>query len=354
MRDVSRCVPNVSAHIIVRRGEESKEQLGWICHSTVQATVSLDSRHNCRVFVRTRTNRISSICCCCEDQRLLHSSVLSHIRRRRTMGSLLQCLFRICCDAEEERGRDDYYPPNAGFLARQPAQAALISRAHSLDDRGGYHATSGHGDTERVNEGDRHDDDNSINDNNQEEGEPDSDDNGVTDCCHPGSANSKQAAVNNPHARGIQEFFRQIQSRWRRNDSLLQVPMNDEDDDDDTIASTSRAFRSKIGAFPHSPLRAAASFDSTREIPTINAEEFVMPRSLLQKEMAKAMAAKMQNEDDECVICMEGFDPTNPRMPTHCGCGRNRTYFHLPCLYQWVEQSRDCPSCRERLIWEEF
>jgi hypothetical protein len=74
----------------------------------------------------------------------------------------------------------------------------------------------------------------------------------------------------------------------------------------------------------------------------------------IQEQMAKAMAAKMQNEDDECVICMEGFDPTNPRMPTHCGCGRNRTYFHLPCLYQWVEQSRDCPSCRERLIWEEF
>jgi hypothetical protein len=268
------------------------------------------------------------------------------------MGSLLQCLFRICCDAEEERGPDDYYPPNPAFLARQPAQAALISRAHSLDDRGGYHATSSQGDAERENEGGRHDDDNNrINDNNQEEGEPDSDDNGVTDCCHPSAANSKQAAVNNPHARGIQEFFRQIQSRWRRNDSLLQVPMDDEDDDD-TIANTGRAFRKRSGTFPQSPLRAAASFDSTREIPTINAEEFVMPRSPLQEEMAKSMAAKMQNEDDECVICMEGFDPTNPRMPTHCGCGRNRTYFHLPCLYQWVEQSRDCPSCREQLIWE--
>jgi hypothetical protein len=274
------------------------------------------------------------------------------------MGSLLQCLFRICCDAEEERGREDYYPPNTAFLARQPAHASLMPRIHSLDDRGGYQATSAHGDVERDNEGaeGQHDVD-SINSSihQQEEGEPDSDDNGVTDCCHPCAANSKQAAENNPHARGIQEFFRQIQSRWRRNDSLLQVPMNDEDDDDDdTIASTSRAFRSKSGTYPHSPLRAAASFDSTREIPTINAEEFVMPRSVLQEEMAKAMAAKMQNEDDECVICMEGFDPTNPRMPTHCGCGRNRTYFHLPCLYQWVEQSRDCPSCRERLIWEEF
>jgi hypothetical protein len=268
------------------------------------------------------------------------------------MGSLLQCLFRICCDAEEERDREDYYPPNTAFLARQPAQGALMPRIHSLDDRGGYQATSAHGDVERDNEGDGHDDDDNNSIHQEQGGEPDSDDNGVTDCCHPSAG--KQAAENNPHARGIQEFFRQIQSRWRRHDSLLQVPTNDEDDDDNTIASTRRAFRSKSDTFSHSPLRAAASFHSTREIPSINAEEFVMPRSALQEEMAKAMAAKMQNEDDECVICMEGFDPTNPRMPTHCGCGRNRTYFHLPCLYQWVEQSRDCPSCRERLIWEEF
>jgi hypothetical protein len=271
------------------------------------------------------------------------------------MGSIMQCLFRICCDADEERGPDDYYPPNAAVLARLPAQAARMPRVHSLlDDRGEYHATSVHGNAEGDNEEDGRDDD--INSNINQEEEPDSDDNGVTDCCHPNSANGKQAAENNPHARGIQEFFRQIQSRWRRYDSLVHVPTDDEDNDDDTVASSSRAFRSKSGMFPYpsSPLRAAASFDSTREIPTINSEEFVMPRSLLQEQMAKAMAAKMQNEDDECVICMEGFDPTNPRMPTNCGCGRDRTYFHLPCLYQWVEQSPDCPSCRERLTWKEF
>jgi hypothetical protein len=269
------------------------------------------------------------------------------------MGSLLQCLFRICCDADEERGPDDHYPPNAPFLARQPAQAARMPRVHSLDDRGGYHAASARGDADNDNEGEDLDDVNLDNNNNQVEEEPDSDENSVTDCCHPSAANCKQLAENNPHARGIQEFFRQIQSRWRRIDSLVHVPTDDEDDDDDDTIGARHAF-SKSGKIPSSPLRAALSFDSTREIPTINAEEVVMPGSLLQEEMAKAMAAKMQNEDDECVICMEGFDPTNPRMPTHCGCGRNRTYFHLPCLYQWVEQSTVCPSCREKLTWEEF
>jgi E3 ubiquitin-protein ligase DOA10 len=83
---------------------------------------------------------------------------------------------------------------------------------------------------------------------------------------------------------------------------------------------------------------------------------------LLQKEMARQMLAlsnsskEMVDQDweNECVICMEGFDPTNPRMPTLCGCGANKTYFHLPCLYQWLEQSRECPSCRAPITWQEF
>ena len=62
-----------------------------------------------------------------------------------------------------------------------------------------------------------------------------------------------------------------------------------------------------------------------------------------------------EEEEDECVICMEPFHPTlNPRMPTACGCGDNKTYFHLPCLLTWVERDVTCPGCRERLIWQEF
>jgi hypothetical protein len=105
---------------------------------------------------------------------------------------------------------------------------------------------------------------------------------------------------------------------------------------------------------PPSPLRQASSFDSSRDIPVIGNDEVVLPGSDLQKEMALWQSKMLERHGDECVICMEGFDPTNPRMPTHCGCGENRTYFHLPCLYQWVEQSRECPSCRQRLTWEEF
>lgn len=103
-------------------------------------------------------------------------------------------------------------------------------------------------------------------------------------------------------------------------------------------------------------LTQASSFDSSKDIPTILSEQVVLPGSELQAKMALAMSAKLEvhDHDDECVICMDGFDPTNPRMPTLCGCGENKTYFHLPCLYQWIEQSRNCPSCAKRLRWEEF
>lgn len=144
---------------------------------------------------------------------------------------------------------------------------------------------------------------------------------------------------------GIHEWFRRIRSRW--------AGVSD-DVGYDAVASVDPS--SPIKPIPPSPLRQASSFDSSRDIPTILAKEVVLPGSRLQKEIAKLMAAaKITNDtEEECVICMEGFDPTNPRMPTLCGCGENKTYFHLPCLYQWLEQSSECPSCRQTITWEEF
>mmetsp|Transcript_34483 Transcript_34483/g.50060 ORF Transcript_34483/g.50060 Transcript_34483/m.50060 type:complete len:280 (-) Transcript_34483:92-931(-) len=107
-----------------------------------------------------------------------------------------------------------------------------------------------------------------------------------------------------------------------------------------------------------SPLRLAHSFSCNEKdsIPTISLDEFVMPGSDLQQAMSAALKAKgsMGDMDDECVICMEGFSDDNPRMPTLCGCGENKTYFHLPCLLVWIDKNDTCPSCREKLTWEEF
>lgn len=106
-----------------------------------------------------------------------------------------------------------------------------------------------------------------------------------------------------------------------------------------------------------SPLRTATVYKSLDDIPSIASEEVVMPGSTLQRQMSIRLKDKgilSESSVDECVICMEAFDEFNPRMPTLCGCGENKTYFHLPCLYQWVEKCNECPSCREPLAWQEF
>lgn len=213
---------------------------------------------------------------------------------------MLQCLLHYCCGSEEE---EQHEPLREGI---SPPTTHLMTRSYQVAP------------TQDV--------------------EP--------ECCHPNYNVEK-----NPHIIGIHDFLQRFRERWRRYDSIEPIP------EPEAASQSLDAFRStdKLSSkLPASPLRAALCFDSSRDIPTITKEEFVLPGSDLQKEMARVMSKYSYITDDECVICMEGFDPSNPRMPTRCGCGENKTYFHLPCLYQWIEQSQDCPSCRQKLTWQEF
>jgi len=240
-------------------------------------------------------------------------------------------------------------------------------------------------------------------DSHEEEADDDDDDDDLSDhrnCCQPGErrpAEPHDRGPNNNHlfvepsssldatrgesdGRGdasshvtIQEFFRNLAERWRVYDDALEqdhthanrhASMAVEDD------GQKQQQHYQHSHHHHPPLRQASRFDSSSDILTIRPDEIVLPGSDLQQQMAVAALSKYnltrkekttsKDDDDvdvdldECVICMEGFDPTNPRMPTLCGCGENKTYFHLPCLYQWMEQSRECPSCRQQLRWEEF
>ena len=105
------------------------------------------------------------------------------------------------------------------------------------------------------------------------------------------------------------------------------------------------------------------SKNENHEIPAIPNKSFIMPGSDLQRKMAQAVLSNIEKNknihsvdhgEDECVICLDPFSYENPRMPTICGCGQNKTYFHLPCLYQWIEKDRNCPTCRDTLRWEEY
>jgi hypothetical protein len=184
--------------------------------------------------------------------------------------------------------------------------------------------------------------------------------------------------------RAIQRFVRHIQQHFQEGANKTLSPplptssrMRAADHQSTTGNPTPNRSRSEPRSIV-SPLHAASSFDTSQgDVFTIAKDEVVVPGSPLQFRMSQAMLASMPMirpyqspsdsnrecstitttcpiAEDECVICLESFDQTNPRIPTLCGCGTNKTYFHLPCLYRWIEKSQNCPSCRQRLQWDEL
>lgn len=89
---------------------------------------------------------------------------------------------------------------------------------------------------------------------------------------------------------------------------------------------------------------------------SVSRGNLVLPGSELQQAIALSLRAEgvcPQPLELECVICMEPFDASNPRMPVLCQCGINKTCFHYPCLLTWTERNDHCPACRGPLFYEE-
>jgi hypothetical protein len=246
------------------------------------------------------------------------------------MGTICQCVFRFCCDPSSEENRH-----NSERRRLQSFEAVVAPHPHDRimlrgDPLPAAAAT-----------------------------EP-----------HQSPPPQPQNAVCPPHVHGIQVMFQRLLDRWQNNtetqlyDIMRQQSSEEPDDDPDDHAASGtmdgascrKRNNNNMPTPPASPHQATSFHRSTLlDIPCINSDEIVFPGSAIQKEMAAQLyCAKLKEEDVECVICMEPFSFDNPRMPTLCACGENKTFFHLPCLYQWIEQSSNCPSCRQPLAWEEF
>lgn len=53
----------------------------------------------------------------------------------------------------------------------------------------------------------------------------------------------------------------------------------------------------------------------------------------------------MQNNDDsQCCVCMEAFQPPCAVLRTDCG-----HMFHAECLDQWVKHKNSCPLCQSMI-----
>eukprot|EP00591_Stephanopyxis_turris_P010186 CAMPEP_0195515418 /NCGR_PEP_ID=MMETSP0794_2-20130614/6487_1 /TAXON_ID=515487 /ORGANISM="Stephanopyxis turris, Strain CCMP 815" /LENGTH=272 /DNA_ID=CAMNT_0040643829 /DNA_START=151 /DNA_END=966 /DNA_ORIENTATION=- len=158
-------------------------------------------------------------------------------------------------------------------------------------------------------------------------------------------------------------FFRRLMQTVRSSNARDKVPQELNNDSSNIASNTNASLPASLKEatttfdFNVSQDKDGGGNDGGIEFPCIASNEIVLPGSDLQKAMALKMseAMKKQQDDssskvttddgdtnrtsgeeiDECVICMEEFTSSNPRMPTLCGCGANKTHFHLPCLYQW-------------------
>jgi hypothetical protein len=269
------------------------------------------------------------------------------------MTALLRCLLRTCFgDPEEGAEHDnDHHDSTAAAPVEAPVSASSSLSRGSLVV---YQSAPRSDPDERV---------------------EDEDDQRDDSCCQGRKSSNGNVNVNDSNASdassqysGLQEFWSKLRERLATFETVHVASSSDDGQEPSISAGVNYSIfrRSKPKLIPENShgvdvdaskqpfLKTASTFDESFDVPTISPEEIVMPGSKLQAQMALAAAKSLEQMGDECVICMEGFDPTNPRMPTLCGCGQNKTYFHLPCLYQWIEQNKNCPSCRKRLRWEEF
>jgi len=248
----------------------------------------------------------------------------NHNHNNPKMGSILPCCRSCCQDDVETNEQSD------NLELRQPANQVVMERTSNENNNNGNGA-----DGQCCPPTTRR----SSNSNNDDDSDSSSRSNSISTWTH---------------------FWRKFTNRVR----YQHIQTSDLDSSFGNNNVKDDIFRSRLDKI--NPLRTASTFDSSsKDVLTIRTEEIVFPGSELQREMAKQMLQSLKeqrqnssedldDDEDECVICMEGFSKENPRMPTLCGCGENKTYFHLPCLYQWTEQSNECPACREEITWEEF
>lgn len=64
-------------------------------------------------------------------------------------------------------------------------------------------------------------------------------------------------------------------------------------------------------------------------------------------ELCRKVLPELHEEGPCCSICLDEFTEDDPSMATTCGHG-----YHLQCIMQWAQRSRECPLCFHTLHLE--
>lgn len=78
------------------------------------------------------------------------------------------------------------------------------------------------------------------------------------------------------------------------------------------------------------------------------ADCFEMERDLSSNAYATDYVLASLEDEDVCPICLEEYDPENPKIETKCA-----HYYHLSCMYEWMERSDSCPICGKEMEFSE-
>lgn len=64
--------------------------------------------------------------------------------------------------------------------------------------------------------------------------------------------------------------------------------------------------------------------------------------------LCRKVIPELEEEENVCSICLDEFSDSDPSAMTVCGHG-----YHLQCIMQWAQRSRECPLCFHALGLED-
>ncbi|KAK1263461.1 E3 ubiquitin-protein ligase [Acorus gramineus] len=91
--------------------------------------------------------------------------------------------------------------------------------------------------------------------------------------------------------------------------------------------------------------------DATKHLAKIDIENKLesipeFPVSQNESKGSNSNLPLIDDDDDFCPTCLEGYDEENPKAFLQC-----THHYHLPCIYEWMERSNNCPICDKTMIF---
>lgn len=97
-----------------------------------------------------------------------------------------------------------------------------------------------------------------------------------------------------------------------------------------------------------SPAVASPPADSDDASTVGDGAEHTPTRAKSEIDICRRVVPLIEVSDDCCPICLDEYTAADPGVPTICGHS-----YHLQCVMQWAQRSRECPLCFHSLLLQD-